>query len=154
MNVTLKKSLSVDEISRLSSDYLDSGVKKEAWKITRVDIDGPVLNACIRMTSTCASVTDEAGFHLTIFSTMEFLSQLANIYFHAWAGYEDKTREVWMRESSISCIQAIRDADNIMVRLEVKSLKKAGDNALGLIHYEVTDTGGGRFEGRLKGVLS
>lgn len=154
MKVTLKKTLNEDEISRLSSDYLDHGVKKEAWKITQVNIDGPVLTARIKMTATCASATDEAGFHLTIFSTMEFLSQLANIYFHTWAGYEEKSREVWMRESSISCKQAIRDADNIMARLEVKSLKKVGDQALGLIQYEVSDSGGGRFEGRLKGVLS
>jgi len=154
MKVTLQKTLSSAEIIKLSSPYLDAGVKKEFWEITAIEIDGPVLQAKLRMTSTSASATDLAGFHLTIFSTMEFLSQLANIYFHVWAGYEEKTREVWMRESSICCKQAIRDAKNISARLEVKSLKRAGEKALGLIHFEVTDPAGGRFEGKLKGVLS
>ncbi len=82
MEVTLHKKLDQLEIQQLSSEYLDTGIKKESWEITEVDIDGPVLLAKLRMTSTCASETDEIGFHLTIFSTMEFLSQLANIYFH------------------------------------------------------------------------
>jgi hypothetical protein len=154
MKFTLQKKLTSTEIQRLSSVYLDSGVKQEAWKIAAIEIDGPVLRANIRMTSTCASITDEDGFHLTIFSTMEFLSQLANIFFHLWAGYEEKTREVWMRECNIQCKRPIRDKQKIMVRLEVKSLRRSGENALGIIHFEVTDSKDGRFEGKLKGVLS
>jgi hypothetical protein len=154
MKVTLHKTLGLAEIKDLSSVYLDEGIKQESWQITSIEINGPVLQAKIRMTSTNISPTDAAGFHLTIFSTMEFLSQLANIYFHVWAGYQKKTREVWMRECSISCKQPIRDADNILARLEVKSLKQVGEQALGLIQYDVSDPAGGCFQGRLKGVLS
>lgn len=42
------------------------------------------------MNSTFVSATDTGGFHLTIFSASEFLSQLAIIYGHIGNGLTEK----------------------------------------------------------------
>ncbi len=93
-----KVCLSAAEIEKLSSHYLNDGRKQESWKIEQVEISGDLLNATLSMSSTYVSDTDEHGFHLTIFSTLEFLSQLMIIYGHNWAGLDEKTREGWMVE--------------------------------------------------------
>lgn len=153
MSVSNKKILSQEDISRLSSEYLNEGRKLEDWEITYVEIEEKTLTARVRMRSHFISPTDSSGFHLTIFSTLEFLSQLTIIYGHVWAGLIDKTMEGWMIECSISSKRPIRDPENIEVRMEVSSIKKLGDNILAITNSQVTDSGG-LFEARLKGFLS
>ncbi|NES01583.1 MAG: hypothetical protein F6K22_01270 [Okeania sp. SIO2F4] len=59
------------------------------------------------MNSTFVSLTDADAFHLTIFSTSEFLSQLAIIYGHIWNWLTEKTFEAWVIESNFSYKNAI-----------------------------------------------
>jgi hypothetical protein len=148
-----KKILSTEEINKLSSVYLNEGIKQEGWEITHVEIEGNILTARIRMKSQYVSPTDTSGFHLTIFSTLEFLSQLTIIYAHVWAGLTEKTREGWMIECSVTSGQTIRDPNNIEVNMEVISIKKVGENILAVTKSRVFDSTG-QFEARLKGFLS
>ncbi len=106
------------------------------------------------MKSRYISPTDPSGFHLTIFSTLEFLSQLTIIYAHVWAGYAEKSKEGWMIDSSITSKRAVRDPENIIVHMEVKSIKKIGDKMMAITQSRVSDDQGGLFEARLKGFLS
>ena len=153
MKQALHKHLGPKEIAALSSPYIDVGVKQDAWEILKVDVDGAKLEARIRMTSFFVSPTDPGGFHLTIFSTQEFLAQLANILLHVAAGHETKTHETWMRECAISSRKVIRDPENIRVNMEIVSLKNLGDALAGVVSCRVYDDQGGLFTARLKGLL-
>lgn len=153
MTRDLKKKFGPAEISALSSVYIDEGVKKDAWEIYEIGISGPILKARIRMKSFFVSPTDPGGFHLTIFSTQEFLAQLANIYLHVAAGFEKKERETWMRESTITSRKTIRDAENIQVEMDFFGLKKIGDGVASMANCRVFDDEGGLFTARLKGLL-
>ncbi|MFZ2727720.1 MAG: hypothetical protein WAX77_15820 [Methylococcaceae bacterium] len=154
MNSAIEKTLSHEEITQLSSVYLNEGRKQENWEIVAITIKGKQLTARLKMSSYYTSATDEAGFHLTIFSTLEFLSQLTIIYAHVWAGYNKKTREGWMVESQIVSKYAIRNPEAIFVNMEVASIKKRGENILAITQSKITDNQGGLFEARLKGFLS
>lgn len=153
MTRDLKKKFGPAEIAALSSVYIDEGVKKDAWEIYEIGIYGPILKARIRMKSFFVSPTDPGGFHLTIFSTQEFLAQLANIYLHVAAGFEKKERETWMRESTITSRKTIRDAENIQVEMDFFGLKKIGDGVASMANCRVFDDEGGLFTARLKGLL-
>lgn len=153
MSRELEKRLGPAEIAALSSVYIDEGVKKDAWEIYEIEISGPILEAKIRMKSFFVSPTDPGGFHLTIFSTQEFLAQLANIYLHVAAGFEKKERETWMREATITSRKTIRDAENIQVEMDFFGLKKIGDGVASMANCRVFDDEGGLFTARLKGLL-
>lgn len=148
-----KKTLTQKEIEVLSSDYLHNGRKQEDWEITNIEIDDKVLTANIRMKSYYTSATDAGGFHLTIFTTLEFLSELTIIFAHKLAGLEKKTREGWMLESKISSTKAVRDPENIQVRMEAVSMKKMKDNIIGVTKSKVFDKNGS-FEATIKAFLS
>jgi len=145
--------LKPQEIRALASEYIEIGVKQDSWEIMEVEIAGESLNAEVRMCSTYVSPTDASGFHLTIFSTQEFLSQLANIYLHVWAGYRKKTRELWMRDCHITCIKPIRNPNSIQVEMHVPSIKETKGVVIGIAEFIVSDGDGGLFKARLKGVL-
>lgn len=153
MNKDLELQLDQAQIAALSSLYIDEGVKKDAWKIDSVDISGKHLKARISMRSFFVSPTDTAGFHLTIFSTQEFLAQLANIYIHLYAGFEKKSRETWMRECTITSHDSIRNPEGIVVEMEFISRKKLGDTYVTMVKARVFDDQGGLFTARLKGLL-
>jgi hypothetical protein len=153
MTQILQKRLGPGEIGALSSRYIDEGVKKDAWEIVEIDIAGAILKARIRMTAFFVSPTDPGGFHLTIFSTQEFLAQLANIYLHLAAGYETKSRETWMRECAISSRKVIRDPENILVEMDFFGQKQLGDSLAAMARCRVYDDQGGLFTARLKGLL-
>lgn len=153
MTRDLEMQLRAKEIAALSSAYIDEGVKKDAWEILEIDISGAILKSKIRMTTFFVSPTDPGGFHLTIFSTQEFLAQLANIYLHVAAGYETKSRETWMRECSIASRKVIRDPENIRVEMDFFGLKKLGDSLASMANCRVFDDGGGLFTAKLKGLL-
>lgn len=148
-----RKILTTEEISKLSSHYLNEGRKSESWRIDSVEMQGKSLTAHVSMTSTYVSQTDVYGFHLTIFSTLEFLSQLMIIYGHVWAGLSEKTQEGWMVESSIRTTRAIRNPQDIRVDMEA-SVKKVGMHLYGVAECKVTDDQGGLFEVTMKGFLS
>ena len=150
----LKMTLSTEEIRDISSEYLNTGRKQESWEITAIEIDGQFINAGIRMSSTYQSVTDENRFHLTIFSTLEFLSQLIVIYFHVWAGLHKKTREVWMIDSRIHCKRSIRDPDDIRVSMEFMRMRKVGERIYATAIARVYDNKDGLFDAHLKAFLA
>lgn len=153
MKIPDRKILTAEEIASLSSVYLAEGRKQESWEIKNIEIENNLLTARIRMKSVYISPTDTSGFHLTIFSTLEFLSQLTIIYAHVWAGLDKKIREGWMIECSVTSGQTIRDPNNIEVNMEVISIKKVGENILAVTKSRVFDSTG-QFEARLKGFLS
>ena len=112
--------LGTTEIADLSSSYIDEGVKVDSWEILNISISGKLLKAEIGMVSYFVSPTDPDGFHLTIFSTQEFLAQLANIYLHIVAGFKIKCRETWMRECAIKSRKVIRNPEKIFVEYTKK----------------------------------
>jgi hypothetical protein len=153
MNKATKIQLNSEDIINISSTYLNEGRKQESWEILRVEIEGKQLDAHVRMRSRYISETDPDGFHLSIFSTLEFLSQLAIIYGHVWAGKKKKTREAWMVDCSIKSRSIIRDPENIRVSMNVRSMKKFKEHYLMLADTRVFDESG-LFEARLKGFVS
>jgi hypothetical protein len=142
------------EIAAYASPYLTEGRRQEVWRIEEVVIEGDRLEARVAMTSTYVSATDTHGFHLTAFSTLEFVSQLVIIYGHVWAGLDCKTREGWLLEASIRTEHAIRDPERIDVAIVSTSVRRLRDNVIGTSDFVVTDSSGGRFTGRLKSFLS
>jgi hypothetical protein len=154
MSHTLWAQLSPEEILPFASDYLHHGRKLESWKINSIHVDDKHLVADVSMTDTYASSTDSAGFHLTVFSTLEFLSELMIIYAHLWAGLAKKEREGWMVESSAKLVRSIRDSSHIKVDMQAKTIRKRGNNLICVADYKVTDQYGGLFEVTLKGFLS
>jgi hypothetical protein len=147
-------SLDADEIERLTSHYLSEGRKQESWKIKAVHIQGDKLSAIVTMPSVYVSGSDTRGFHLTIFSALEFLSQLMITYAHVWAGLTEKTREGWMLESRTRSVRAIRNAEHIQVEMEVRTMRRQGENLFCVADYRVSDDQDGLFEVQLKGFLS
>jgi len=141
------------EIAELSSRYIDEGVKVDAWEIQNINITGNLLKAEIGMVSFFVSPTDPDGFHLTIFSTQEFLAQLANIYLHVAADFKTKCRETWMRECTITSRKAIRNPQKIFVEMDFFSLKKIQDSVIAMARCRVFDDQGGLFTARVKGLL-
>ncbi len=153
-NKTEAITLSHDDIKGLLSDYLYQGRKQESWEIEQIQVEDKRLTAKVMMTSTYVSGTDQGGFHLTIFSTLEFLSQLMIIYAHVWAGFPEKTREGWMIESKTKSVRVIRNPENIQIEMDVTRMKQRGDNLYCIANYKVTDDQDGLFEVTLKGFLS
>jgi hypothetical protein len=146
--------LGPDEIAAFLSPYLAEGRRQEVWRIEEVTIDGQRLEARVDMTHVYESASDPHGFHLTAFSTLEFVSQLVIIYGHVWAGLDKKTREGWLLEASIRTEKAIRARDGIQVTVLTKSIRKVRDNLIGTFEFTVADGLGGSFSGRLKAFLS
>ena len=153
MNPIPDMQLNSQQVSDLSSVYINEGVKKDCWEILEVEISDTLLKAHLRMTSFFVSPTDPEGFHLTIFSTQEFLAQLANIYLHVLGGYTVKSRETWMRECNITSRSTIRDSENIMVEMDFFGRKKLRDTLISMAKCRVYDDQGGLFIARLKGLL-
>jgi len=153
MSDKLKVQLGSDEIAALSSIYIDEGIKKEAWQLQEVNVDGNLLTARAHMTSYFISPTDPEGFHLSIFCTQEILSQLANIYLHVAAGLKTKSRESWMRECSFNYRNVIRDGENIRIEMDFFKQKWVGDTLLAWADCRMTDSQDGLFIARLKGLL-
>jgi hypothetical protein len=154
MSSERRKRLSQKQIEKLSSHYLNEGRKQESWTIKQIDIEDDRLIAEVSMTETYISATDEGGFHLTLFSTLEFLSQLMIIYTHVWAGLEEKSREGWMVESHARIRSAVRDPDAIHVEMQVKTIRKRGEKIYIITKSRVTDNFEGLFEMELKAFLS
>ncbi len=153
MSNELQVQLNAEQIAALSSVYIDKGVKQEAWQIQDLVIDGTLLKARVSMTSYFISPTDADGFHLSIFCTQEIISQLANIYLHVAAGLKVKCRESWMRECSFNYRKVIRDGENIKVEMDFVRQKWVAETLLVRVKCRMTDSDGGLFTARLKGML-
>ena len=153
MRSELELNLGKTEIADLSSRYIDEGVKVDSWEILNINISGSLLKAEIGMVSFFVSPTDPDGFHLTIFSTQEFLAQLANIYLHVAADFKTKCRETWMRECAITSRKAMRNPEKIFVEMDFFSLKHIQDSIVSMAKCRVYDDQGGLFTARIKGLL-
>jgi hypothetical protein len=154
MNLSNRVFLSLDDIKDISSHYLNEGKKQESWQIDSVEVIGKRLTAQVSMPSIYLSKTNNDTFHLSILTTMEFVSQLLIIYLHVWAGLTQKKREGWMIESSTRSIHAIRDPKHIQVEMSVLKIKKHGENIYCIAEFQVTDRQGGLSEVKIKGILS
>ena len=136
------------------SEYLNFGRKEDVWEIVCVEIEGDCLKAQVRMKSYYISETDNRGFHLSIFSTLEFLSQLKLIYSHHWAKLESKTLEGWLVESNVKSKKAIRSSEEIFVEMDVLKMLKRHSTYFMISETRVYDADGGEFTARLKAFLS
>ena len=154
MNVIKPIKLQDKELREFYSDYLINGRKHDGWTIEIVQIENACLRSRIRMNSVYLSSTDKNQFHLTIFSALEFLSQLMIIYTHVWAGLTKKTQEGWMVDSQIRAVKAIRNPNAIEVEMQMGRIRKLGTKLVCMTEYVITDDGGGRFEGSFRGFLS
>jgi hypothetical protein len=150
MNPALKARLGNEDVRALSSHYLREGRAQERWSLRDIEIDGARLRTQVAMDSVYVSATDGGGFHLSIFTALEFLSELMIVYIHVWAGLKRKTREVWMVETNNRFRQAIRDPKCMLVDVEVVSIRKSGVSVLCTADCKVRDENGGLFESRLK----
>ncbi len=147
----MRKRLSTETLDAISSAYLREGRRQEAWALQWVEIDGEYLYANIAMTSL---YTTPDKFHLTIFATLEFASQLMIVYAHDWAGLDAKKREGWMVESRTRTVRAINNATDIRVTMHARRMHKRGEHLYCEADYTVTDAADGLFEVTLKGFLS
>jgi len=150
----VKKHLAAADIKAISSHYLQEGRKQESWVIEWVEIDGERLSAKVAMTSRYQAPGGSHDFHLTIFSALEFASQLMIIHAHVWAGLAEKVREGWMVESTTRSVRAIRDPADIRVEMLVSRMRRRGEHLFCEASLNVTDSAGGLFELALKGFLS
>ena len=148
------KKLSSELISKYNSTYISEGRKKESWNLDNVEIDDNAINADVSMSSIYISPSDKTGFHLSIFTALEFVSQLIIIYFHIWAELAEKTQEAWMIESTISYKKAIRCSSNIKVRIKVCNIKKVGKKLYAVVNFDITDHLGGKFVGKIKAFIA
>ena len=153
MSNEMQVQLGAEEITALSSVYIDKGIKEEAWKIQDVVINGNKLDASVSMTSYFVSPTDSDGFHMSIFVTQEILSQLANIYLHVAAGLKVKSRETWMRDCRFTYRKVIRDGENIKVEMDFVRQRWVGDSLLVRINCRMTDGEDGLFTASMKGMM-
>lgn len=144
---------SLEKIKKLSSEYLSHGRKQDNWEITSLSSKDLQLHATVRMTSYYVSSTDRCGFHLTSYSALEFVSQLFVIFSHIYAGFEEKTQEGWMLESSVICRKAIRDPENIQVDMEFDDMRRFGKRGRGIAKARVYDDAG-EFEITIKALLA
>lgn len=148
----MKKKLNQAQILGMSSPYLNKGRKDDTWSITEIEVDGTKSVSKIVMDSYYVSDTD-IGFHLSSFSTLEFLSQIFIVHHHIHIGQPKKMQEAWMMESSIKCKKAIRDPQNIFVSAEIKYIKKMGSRFLGIMNAEVRDQTG-LFTAEIKALIA
>ena len=153
MNSLPHRRLSAHEIEQLSSPYLSEGRKQDTWQIVDVQIEDKHLSAKVCMRTTYVSSTDAKGFHLSINSAMEFVPQLAIIYFHVWAGLSKKTREVWMVEFNTRSVRSIRNSQAIQVDMTVQTMRRRGEQFYCVADFRVTDDQDGLFEIRVKGFV-
>ncbi len=144
--------LTASEIGRYASPYLKGGNKSDIWDITSVEIDGIMLKAGIRMNSTYASPTDINGFHLSVFSALEIMSQLQILFMHHWAGLSEKSREVWMIDCNISAFTAIRDPDGIRAEMIFSSIRSIKGKVLAVMKGRIFDDQGA-IEMTIKGFM-
>lgn len=147
------RQLKPEQIAAVSSTYLREGRRHETWTLDSVQIDGEYLHASVSM-SALPPLPAGAEFHLTIFATLEFASQLMIIYAHDWAGLDAKIREGWMVESHTRTVRAIRSSTGIQVKMHARSMRRRGANLYCDADFTVTDSGGGLFEVQLKGFLA
>ena len=146
--------LTPEQIGRLSSRFLVEGRKQDNWEIKSVEVDGKDLEAQLRMSSFFVSPTDTGGFHLSVFAALEILSQMTIISIHHWAGFSEKTREVWMIENKLTCKHVIRNPEDMRVKMHLSSARKVKGSLLFTTDSELTDDRGGRFRVTIKGLLS
>lgn len=149
-----KIELNEDDIQKFSSHYLNEGRKQEAWQINHITIDDTVLNANVSMPSIYLSTTDNNKFHLTVFSALEFITQLMIVYMHLWAGRKEKVGEVWMIECSLQSRRVIRDPDNILVSITVEKIKERGENIYSTVSCKISDKEEGMMTFHLKYFLT
>lgn len=150
MKPDLHLRLTPADYERISSRYFNEGRQQERWTLGDIDICGTRLQTTAAMTSTYMSPTDAKGFHLSVFTALEIVSQLHIIYAHAWAGLREKTREGWMIECSNRISAPVRNAGRMEVDMNVSRMRKLGDNLFCIADYRITDDTGGLFELRIK----
>jgi len=149
------KNLTKSQIEATSSQYLKEGRKHEAWEITSIAIDDYTLIAEVNMTQTYISSTDGNGFHLTVFSSLEILSQLMITWGHDRAKLDSKTGECWMAESSIKSLSSIRST-KLNVTMNVKKFKIRQNVIYVKANFVIdgADPNDGQFTASLTGFLS
>ncbi len=149
-----RQQLQNKNFEKFLSPYLQEGHKNEVWEIKDVIVQKNQLEATITMSSLFLSETDNNEFHLAIFTSLEFSSQLMIIYLHHWAGLTEKRKEGWMIESSTKSVRAIRDSKNIKVVMNILKIRNWGENIYCLANFTVTDRQGGLFKLKIKGYFA
>jgi hypothetical protein len=107
-----------------------------------------------RMTQHYVSATDADGFHLSIYTALAILGQLAIIHGHAINDTWRKDHEVLLSKLSTELIRPIRTPDKISTRLRIiDQHRKPSHSQKGLIRVAYTwsyDMGEGAFTGDLR----
>ena len=143
--VNFCKELKQSEWEPISSKYLSEGRKSEKWLINSVELGQGSLLADISMANIFEDSTSNQKFHLPAYAALEFVSQLQIIYMHLWAGYQEKTREVWMIESRFKAHFPIYDSQSIKVKMEIEKIKSRDNNIYCTATHRVFDSGKGSF---------
>jgi hypothetical protein len=143
MNESDTMHLDAGQLAKLSSAYLAGGRRSERWQIDEATVTAEGLEASVSVPE--IYLPPEAGnaFHLSVFTALEFVSQLQIVYMHVWAGLSEKTQEVWMTESRMKSGRAIFDREAIRVSLRVERIRRRGAAVICTAHHEVTDRHGG-----------
>jgi len=133
-----KGPLPQEHIQALYSDYLMEGFAKERFLFKEVLMDGFRASALVTMTSTAASSTDPAGFHLSTLMAISMIGQLVITHSHILCGFKRKEIEVWMRDYSIIHRRPIRDPKNIRVEIRLEDLRKLHSSTMACLAYSIS----------------
>lgn len=139
------------DITNISSDYIFKGRSLESWEIEKITINGKTALMYVNMSTIYGS---KENFHLSIYLAEEMASQLMIICGHTWAGLKEKKKEVWMLESHTKNVRAIKEEKNILVELNLKTLKKRENKIFGIGEFTITDSKGGLIKITQKGILA
>jgi hypothetical protein len=146
--------LNPEEWKNIHSPYIEAGYKGDSFEITQLSFNDSEVIATCRMTQYYVSSTDDAGFHLSIFTAIAILGQPCIIHAHVINGIWRKDYEVLMSKLNIELNRPIRTPDAVSLRMWITEQQlKPSTSQKDLIRAAYTwayDIEQGAFTGQLR----
>lgn len=143
-----------EDWQEVRSPYIDTGYKDDSFEITHLMFNDSEVIAKCRMTQYYVSGTDDAGFHLSVFTAIAIVGQLSIIHAHAANDIWRKDYEALLGKLDIEFHRPIRTPDEISMKMRIidKQLKPSRSKKdLNRAAYTwVYDIEQGAFTGQLK----
>lgn len=139
------------ELSPFQSAYLHGGKAREIWSITQVTVQGDHARALVDIHNPFLSPTDQRTFHLSVYTAMEFCTEVILVYAYTTLALPLKAEEAWMKECQCRLIRPIRAYEGISVEMRASSFRFIQGTAYCHGVFRITDAMDGLFEIELKG---
>ncbi|WP_143593632.1 hypothetical protein [Synechococcus sp. 1G10] len=139
------------ELSPFQSVYLHGGKAREIWSIPRITVQGDHSSALVDIQNPFLSPTDQRTFHLSVYTAMEFCSEVILVHAYTTLALPLKAEEAWMKECQCHLIRPIRTYEGISVEMRARSFRFIQGTAYCHGEFHVTDAMDGLFEIELKG---